>query len=261
MHSIIDGDGLLYQAAYNVPNVAAAYKKFIDKIDQLATRDWDQDGTSTIFIEGKGNWRQDVFSGYKATRRAAKKDDPNKQLRFELGNFLVENKLVIQAKGMESDDLVRRKAETMRRRGQPYIVISADKDLDMVQGPHIRFDTKWKLQEYEVDAERSDYHYFYQLMVGDMTDNIKSPHLLGGKTAEKILKAPRGQWKSLVEKEYRERCGAEWFHALMFTGSLVHIQRWQGDMFIWDKAKGNFFDCGFTDYPTCYAYTQKQLGL
>ena len=261
MHSIIDGDGLLYQSAYNVKNLEKAYDKFVDKINQLTNWDWDQDGSSTIFIEGKGNWRRDVFSGYKAPRKKTQSADPNKELRRELADFLIDEKIVISAVGMESDDLVRRKAESMRKRNQPYVVISADKDLDMTVGPHLRFDTKWKIKQYEVDQQKSDYAYFYQLMCGDMTDNIKSPKLLGDKTVRKILDGnPQDKWKGLVEKEYQDRCGSEWFHALMFTGSLVHIQRYQGDMFVWDKDKGNWFDCGFDGPPSCYTYTATQLG-
>ena len=260
MHTIIDGDGLLYQSAYNVKNVNQAFDKFIDKIDQLCTVDWDQDGTSTIFIEGRGNWRKDVFSGYKASRAKSQSVDPNKELRRELADFLVDQKLVISAVGCETDDLVRRKAVHMMNRGQPYIVVSADKDLDMVVGPHIRFDTKWKLKTYEVDQDKSDYAYFYQLMVGDMTDNIKSPKLLGDKGARKILDTnPRDKWRELVEKEYKTRCGADWEHALYFTGSLIHIQRTQGDMFEWNNG-GSWFDKGFEGIPSCYGYTDTQLG-
>lgn len=261
MHSIIDADGLLYQSAYNVPNVEKAYDKFADKIAQLTTVDWDQSGKFTAIIEGPGNWRMDVFHGYKASRNSARKEDPNKELRKELADFLVENKLVVQALGCETDDLVRRKAVTMRDRGQPYITISADKDLAMVVGPHIRFNTKWKFKEFTTSEAKSDYHYYYQLMVGDMTDNIKSPKGLGDKGALKILTENQPHtWRKLIEEEYKKRCGAEWFHCLMFTGSLIHIQRTKDDMFIWDKSRGNYFDCGFTGVPMCYAYTQTQLG-
>lgn len=260
MHTIIDGDGLLYQAAYGVKNVQQAYDKFVDKVQQLAHYDWDQTGDCTIFIEGRGNWRKDVFDGYKAPRKKAKAVDPNKELRWGLSEYLRDNHLVVSAVGLESDDLVRRKAETMYRRGQPYVVASADKDLDMVCGHHLRFNTKWEIQQYEITKAESDYNFFLQLMIGDMQDNIKSPRLLGKKTAEKLLAAtPRDQWRAMVEREYKERCGSEWLHALYFTGSLVYIQESQGQMFNWDK-RGTWFDLGFEGAPSCYDYTDIQLG-
>ena len=261
MHTIIDGDGLLYQAAYNVPNVRKAYDKLVDKVDQLCTQDWDQTGEFTMFIEGKGNWRKDVFPEYKAPRKTAKSEDPNKQLRWDLAEYLIEQKLAIPAIGCESDDLVRRKAENMFKRNQPYIVASADKDLDMVCGHHIRFNTKWQLETYEITKKKSDWNYFFQLMVGDGIDNIKSPRMLGKAKAERLLKDnPSSDWKKVVENEYKTRCGSEWFHALMFTGSLIHIQRAQDDYFVWDKKKGNWWDCGFSGPPKCYGYTDIQLG-
>ena len=261
MHTIIDGDGLLYQSAYNVKNVKQAYDKLVDKVEQLCTADWDQSGSYTMFIEGKGNWRKDVFTGYKAHRGTKLAEDPNRELRWQLADYLISNKLVIPAIGLESDDLVRRKAEAMYQRDQPYIVCSADKDLDMVCGNHIRFNTKWVLEQYEITKEKSDYNYFKQLMLGDMQDNIRSPKGLGIKTVEKLLKEhSRDNWRALVEKQYQERCGAEWLHALYFTGSLIHIQRYQGDMFRWG-GRGNWFDEGFSGVPSCYPYTNIQLGV
>ena len=138
--------------------------------------------------------------------------------------------------------------------------ISADKDLDTIVGPHVRFNPQWKLRKYEIDDSESDYNYFLQLMIGDMMDGIKSPRLLGEKTAKKILdNNPRKNWRALIEKEYKERCGSEWEHALYFTGSLIHIQRWKDDYFQWNKS-GTWWDKGFESFPSCYSYTDAQLG-
>ena len=130
----------------------------------------------------------------------------------------------------------------------------------MVEGKHIRPNQWGEFKEYTIDEEQSDYNYFLQLMIGDMMDNIRSPHLLGKKTAEDILNNnSRGSWRKLVEKEYKERCGKEWEHALYFTGSLIHIQRSKDDMFSWNK-EDTWWTKGFTSYPSCYKYTDKQLG-
>ena len=259
-HSIIDADGLLYQSAYNVRNVQEAYKKFIGKVQELTTMDFDQSGEFTLFLEDRGNWRKDIFPAYKAPRKKQQQVDPNAEMRWELGNFLKDNKLAIGAKGCETDDLVRWKAENMRKRGQPFTIISADKDLDMIPGDHIRFNPKWEITSYHVTEEEADYNYFKQIMIGDTTDNIKSPKLLGKKTAESLLaKTSPGNWRSMVEKEYRDRCGHEWKHALYFTGSLIHIQRAQDDFFQWGKG-GTWWDNGFSGAPSCYNYTAIQLG-
>ena len=84
MHTIIDGDGLLFQAAYNVRNLDEAFRKMTDKVQWVTGYDWDQTGSYTMYLEGPGNWRFDVFSGYKASRGKAKKADPNGAIREEL---------------------------------------------------------------------------------------------------------------------------------------------------------------------------------
>ena len=186
--------------------------------------------------------------------------DANAIMRMELYDYLRENRLAIFSDGSEADDLCRRKAVSMMDRGQPYIVASADKDLDMIIGNHLRFDQRMQIEEYEVDEEASDYNYFKQVLIGDMSDNIKSPDKLGPKTAEKLLAdTPRDKWRTMVENEYKTRCGSEWKHALYFTGSLVHIQRYKDDMFNWNK-EGSWFDLGFEGAPSCYKYTDAQLG-
>ena len=130
----------------------------------------------------------------------------------------------------------------------------------MITGKHLRFDNRMQIEEYEVDEEASDYNYFKQVLIGDMSDNIKSPDKLGPKTAEKLLAdTPRDKWRTMVENEYKTRCGSEWKHALYFTGSLVHIQRYKDDMFSWNK-EGSWFDLGFEGAPSCYKYTDAQLG-
>lgn len=261
MHSIIDGDGLLFQAAYNVRNLKEAYRKMVDKIQWVTGADWDQTGAFTMYLEGKGNWRFDVFDGYKASRGKAKAADPNREIREELRAHLVEEKIAILAKGCESDDLVRRKADLMRARGQDYIVISADKDLDLTVGPHIRFTTRAELLQYDVSEQASDRNYYYQLLVGDMTDNIQHPNGIGPVKANKILDDATPQtWKRVVENAYKEKCGSEWLHALYFTGSLIHIQRFKDDFFNWGN-RGTWWDMGFKGAPSCYNYTKRMLGV
>jgi len=254
--AIIDGDGALYRAAWNVENSEEAIEKYLDIVQGYAAEMWCD--KSTIFVGGKGNWRYDIFDGYKFSRKGEMTDKQiqEKQWRDDIVKFLVDNKLAIASDGCEADDLVRRKAHKCRDRGIDYVVISADKDLDMVMGEHMRPNNQTgDYTHYSITDEESDYNYFKQILIGDMSDSIKSPAKLGPKTAEKLLASTSHKnWRKMVEKEYQERCGSEWLHALYFTGSLVHIQRHQGDMFNWNK-KGTWFDLGFEGPPSCYDYS------
>lgn len=259
MHYIIDGDSLLYQSAYKVSTVQAGYEKLLDKLTQITEGGWEPP-TFTIFIEGKGNWRKDVFPQYKAQRKNAKVMDPYREIRWGLADHMKEHKLAISANGCESDDLVRRKAVNMAKRGQDYTIVTSDKDLDMIPGKHIRFNPSFDITKYTLTEDDAMYNFYYQLMIGDMQDNIKSPMGLGKKTAEKILdQTPRDQWEQRIEKEYKTRCGSEWEHCLYFTGSLIYIQEHKDAMFEWNNG-GTWFDKGFSGIPACYTYSKAQLG-
>ena len=252
MIGIVDSDSILYRACWKVKDLEEAKEKYLDVLKIYMTEGWCD--SATCFVKGNDNWRYKVFSDYKA-HRGTGNPDMNMEVMKELVEWLGKERLAIRSHGMEADDLVRRKAVKCDQRDLNYVVISADKDLDCIAGRHIRPSNKGDLKEYTVTQEEADYNYYIQVLVGDMTDNIKSPNRLGAKTAEKILKSTsRGEWKNAIEREYKERCGDEWLHALMFTGSLIHIQRFQDDFFIWDKEKGNFWECGFSEAPSCYNY-------
>ena len=262
MIAIIDADSILYRACHNVKTLDQATVKYLDIAKEYITTTWAD--KAVCYVKGEGNWRYDVFKYYKAQRSHNKalflrQYGMNVDMIPVLIDWLVEHKFVIRANGMEADDLVRRRAVKCVDRGQNFTIISADKDLDCIAGKHIR-PYKSTLNEYTITQEEADYNYYKQIMIGDEVDYIKSPRLLGPKTADKLLNStPRGQWKSMIEREYKERCGKEWLHALMFTGSLIHIQRYKDDFFVWDKNKGNFWECGFKEAPACYGYKIDEL--
>jgi len=248
MLAIVDGDSILYRATWDGATLDQAKRKYLDILSEYISLGWCDN--SIVYIKGEGNWRYDVFSKYKGNR----KENPHAEMITALVEWLGKEKLAIRAFGCEADDLVRRRAEKCKARNQNYVVISADKDLDCIEGNHIRPGPKG-IKQYIVTKEQADYNYYYQVLIGDSSDYIKSPYLLGPKKAEEILKSTdRKNWKAAIEKEYKDRCGTEWFHAIMFTGSLIHIQRYKDDMFIWDEEKGNFFDCGLKENPKCYKY-------
>ena len=256
MLGIVDADGILYRACWNVEDLNEAKEKYLDILKGYLTESWCDESIS--FVGGNGNWRYRVFKDYKGNR----KPDPNRtkemEIIRELKEWLGKERLAIRSHGLEADDLVRRKANKCLQREQSYVIISADKDLDCIVGKHVRPNQRGDIKEYTVSEDDAEYNYYIQVLIGDMTDNIKSPKRLGVKTAEKLLKGSgRTEWKRVIEREYKERCGDEWFHALMFTGSLIHIQRYQDDYFVWDKDKGNFWECGFEGPPKCYEYKEK----
>lgn len=253
--AIIDGDGALYRACWNVSDEKEAIEKYLDITTDYIKEVWCTE--SVIYLGGKTNWRYNVFPQYKGQRRAIVMDEKaerEKELRNAIVDFMIQNKMGILTLNAEADDYCRRRAELSRKRNQEYVVISADKDLDMIIGEHLRPSNRdGKLTYYSITEAESDYNYYKQVLMGDMTDYIKSPKGIGTKTAEKILEGvPYDRYKTVVEETYKDKCGSEWLHALMFTGSLVHIQRYKDDMFKWQGK--NFFEHGFEGAPKCYKY-------
>ena len=64
------------------------------------------------------------------------------------------------------------------------ILVSIDKDLDTVPGWHYNYDKKIT---YFVTPEEASYNFYYQLLVGDSSDNIKGAVGVGPAKAKKIL--------------------------------------------------------------------------
>ena len=250
MIGIVDVDSILYRACWDIFELDEARDKYCDILRGYLDEGWCDE--FACYIKGKDNWRYKVFSDYKAQRGKYVNERMNMEVMAELVDWIVDNRLAIPSHGCEADDLVRRKAEKMRARDKNFIVISADKDLDCIAGKHMRPTPKGELLEYMVSPEEANYNYYMQVLIGDMTDNIRSPKRLGPKTAEKILDTDPSNYKKVIEEAYKERCGNEWLHALMFTGSLIHIQRYQDDYFKWDGK--NFWEHGFKENPSCYEY-------
>jgi len=252
MLAIVDGDSILYRATWEAKSLKEAQEKYISVLADFIAEVWAD--KAVVYIKGKGNWRFDVFNGYKGHRKPDEKYAERDQMIKELCVWLEKEKIAIRCHGCEADDVVRRKAVKCMERDIDYTIISADKDLDCIEGKHLRPGPKG-LKFYTVTKEEAEYFYYYQVLIGDTTDNIKSPYQLGPKKAKSILDSTaRNAWKTAIENEYKARCKDEWLHALMFTGSLIHIQRYKEDMFVWDESKGNFFDCNFKNAPSCYNY-------
>ena len=251
MIGIVDVDGILYRACWDALELKDAQDKFLDILTNYISDSWCDEAVG--FVRGKGNWRYKVFEDYKAQRGTYTNERMNMEVMGELVEWIVKERIAIRSDGCEADDLVRRKAIKCANRGINYVIISADKDLDCIEGKHYRPNNKGDVQEYFVTPEEAEYNYYLQVLVGDMTDNIRSPNRLGPVTAKKILDGTSSSnWKRAIEEAYKERCGSEWLHALMFTGSLIHIQRYQDDYFKWNGK--NFWEHGFVGAPSCYPY-------
>lgn len=146
-----------------------------------------------IYLTGPGNFRYAIYPEYKANR--IKMPTP-KHLK-EVKAHVLRSWGAILATGCEADDLLG--IEQVGANGETCIC-SIDKDLNQIPGKHyhpgITRKGTWLIEPhfYDVSPEEALRFFYYQLLIGDSTDNIKGAVGIGPKKADKILEGLETPW-------------------------------------------------------------------
>ena len=142
-----------------------------------------EDEDVTMYLSGRTNFRYDVATvkPYKGNRKDAKRPTYEDALRQEISVNWRTNVMV----GEEADDGLGI-AQYRIWRDDPYgsVIVTIDKDLDMIPGLHYN---SVKDDMYYVSLEEADATFWVQLLAGDPTDNIQGIPGLGVKLAAKAL--------------------------------------------------------------------------
>jgi len=127
-----------------------------------------------IFLTGTGNFREQI-----ATIRKYKDNRTLKPVYKEaIISYLKEHWNAETVDGMEADDMLGICQDW------DTVICTTDKDLNMIPGMHYN----WRNKElYNVSDQDAQYAFYYQLLIGDTTDNIPGVPRVGPKTAEKLL--------------------------------------------------------------------------
>lgn len=136
-----------------------------------------------LFLSGSNNFRKDIvtLAPYKGTRPPKPVHlDKMREYMFYKGAEAVDH--------LEADDLVSHYQTSLE---EDTMIISDDKDLETVPGILYK-PSKKKLTT--ITPDDALYNFYYQMLIGDATDNIPSPKGLGKVTAKRIL-------DKLVEQE------------------------------------------------------------
>lgn len=186
----IDGDVLVYQAAWAAENDAVAackhtLNRMIDRIVERTEAD-----EYVVFLTGKDNFRDDVATTqpYKGNREDAVKPkhyaDAREHLISKHGAAVVD--------GCEADDAL---GEFLSNDDDNYHFICAtiDKDLLMVPGHHYRWEMTRKGKVFpeehnHITPDEGAKFFFTQMLTGDSTDNIPGLYKYTGKKATKKVK-------------------------------------------------------------------------
>lgn len=155
-----------------------------DQISKLVDEAPVQD--CVLALSDKTNFRKDVASYYKANRSDVRKP----MLLPWARQYLIDNYNTIIYKGLEADDVL---GILGSNPASDTIIWSEDKDLLTVPASH------WIDGEvYEQDEDGADYHFYFQTLVGDSTDNYKGCPKVGSVTAHKLL-GDNCSWDTVVK--------------------------------------------------------------
>lgn len=170
----------------------------VDKLINKVIEDTECSGWE-IYLTGDGNFRYGVYPEYKAHRLKT----PTPRHLKDVKAHVTRAWGAIVAEGCEADDLLGIRQSTATEK---TCICSIDKDLNQIPGKHyhpgITRLGKWIIEPhfYHVTKEQGLHFLYYQLLVGDNTDNIKGAIGIGPKKAENILTG------CSTEQEYYEAC-------------------------------------------------------
>jgi 5'-3' exonuclease len=127
-------------------------------------------------------FRHDFMGDYKKNRDGLRKPHHLKACKKHLETMYFAEKV----DGYEADDLLAIRAKQLIAEGKyTPVIVSLDKDLDMVSCFHYQWTKKCI---YFITPEEGTLNFYKQLLTGDKTDNIPGLFRVGPKTAETILK-------------------------------------------------------------------------
>jgi len=179
MICLIDGDVILYRSAYANEN-EEDFNKVKEYIYTLLFEILINNSTDSYiaYLTGPNNFRYSIprDNSYKSTRTKEKPKwfyEVKKFLISELGFYLTER--------IEADDAL----IISNKKRDNGIICTNDKDLLQVPG---NFYNITKKNSFKLEPAEAYTNFWKQMLMGDVSDNVKCIYGIGPKGAEKILK-------------------------------------------------------------------------
>ena len=203
---LIDGSGYIFRAYYALPPLSrksdglptGAVSGFCSMLFKLleASRSDDSNYKPThfavIFDSARKNFRNDIYSEYKANR-AETPEDLAPQFEYIRKSVKAFNLPSIELANYEADDLIATYAKKIIKAGAKVTVISSDKDFMQLVSEKIRLYDPMKskvLGEKEVIEKfgvKPNQVIDVQSLAGDSSDNIPGVPGIGIKTASELI--------------------------------------------------------------------------
>lgn len=178
MKALIDGDILIYRVGYTTQNEdwgIAQYRinEMIDNILEATKAD-----AYDIYLSDatENNFRRHIYPLYKANRH-----QPKPKHYEALKYYLVSEEGAYITPEQEADDILGIMQDKVKG---DTVICTIDKDLLQVPGNHYNFVNNLSAV---VDQLSGANHFYRQLLVGDVADNVRGVHGIGRVKSGKIL--------------------------------------------------------------------------
>jgi DNA polymerase-1 len=203
---LIDGSGYIFRAYYALPPlsrksdglptgaVSGFCSMLFKLLEDVRSDDSKQKPThfAVIFDSARKNFRNDIYSEYKANRAEAP-DDLAPQFEYIRKSVKAFNLPSIELLNYEADDLIATYAKQITEAGAKVTVISSDKDLMQLVSNKVRLFDPMKsrvIGEKEVIEKfgvKPNQVIDVQSLAGDSSDNVPGVPGIGIKTAAELI--------------------------------------------------------------------------
>jgi len=203
---LIDGSGYIFRAYYALPPLArksdglptGAVSGFCSMLFKLLEDSKSDNNTqkpthfAVIFDSARKNFRNEIYSDYKANRSEAP-DDLVPQFEYIRKSVMAFNLPSVDLVNYEADDLIATYADQILQKGAKVTIVSSDKDLMQLYRKDVRLYDPMKnkfiesediINKFGVDSKKV---IDVQSLAGDSSDNVPGVPGIGVKTAAELI--------------------------------------------------------------------------
>ena len=203
---LIDGSGYIFRAYYALPPLTrksdglptGAVSGFCSMLFKLLEDSKSDSNTqkpthfAVIFDSARKNFRNEIYSDYKANRSDAP-DDLVPQFEYIRKSVMAFNLPSVDLVNYEADDLIATYAEQILQKGAKVTIVSSDKDLMQLYRKDVRLYDPMKnkfiesediFNKFGVDSKKV---IDVQSLAGDSSDNVPGVPGIGVKTAAELI--------------------------------------------------------------------------
>jgi len=203
---LIDGSGYIFRAYYALPPLSrksdglptGAVSGFCSMLFKLLEDSRSDDSTykpthfAVIFDSARKNFRNDIYSEYKANRTEAP-EDLAPQFEYIRKSVTAFNLPSVELINYEADDLIATYTEQILEKDAKVTIVSSDKDLMQLYKKNVRLYDPMKnkfitskdvIDKFGVDPQKV---VDVQSLAGDSSDNVPGVPGIGVKTAAELI--------------------------------------------------------------------------